>query len=490
MNNKKNYISAIVLQFVAILQGLILPRLMISTFGSEVNGLVSSITQFLSFITLLEGGLGAVVLAELYGPIEQKDDDGIRNILMACQSFFNKLAVCFILYTAILSIVYPIFSNRTFTFGYVCSLIWILSVSTIAQYLFSITNRLFLQADQRIYLVNLISSCIIVINLIIAVVVIYVFPEIHLMKLISSIIFLVQPVAYNLLVPQKYRVSIGSAKNVSERVLKNRWSGFAQNFAHFVNMNTDIALITIFVGLKEVSVYAVYLLAINALRNLVTNVANSYQGALGKYNAEQNIEKLKLKFSEFEKTFLIIGVALFSTCLLLINPFVKLYTTNVNDANYYQPLFAMIIVLANMVYCIREPYRALIYAVGKFKETNKGSILEAMINFGVSLILLPQLGLVGVAIGTFCAMVYRLIYFMFFLRKEIICKPLKEYVVDYGLAIILVFVNIIIYRNIVFSINSIWQFGLYGSITVVFEVLFTTLLIGRKMLFRIIKRWY
>ena len=39
-------------------------------FGSEINGLVSSITQFLSFISLLEGGLGAVVLAELYLPIE------------------------------------------------------------------------------------------------------------------------------------------------------------------------------------------------------------------------------------------------------------------------------------------------------------------------------------------------------------------------------------------------------------------------------------
>ena len=73
MNNKKNAISSLALQLATIAQGLILPKLILGAFGSEVNGLVSSITQFLSFISLLEGGLGAVVLAELYGPIEKKE---------------------------------------------------------------------------------------------------------------------------------------------------------------------------------------------------------------------------------------------------------------------------------------------------------------------------------------------------------------------------------------------------------------------------------
>lgn len=72
MNNKKNAISSLILQSTTIIQGLILPRLILYTFGSETNGLVSSINNLLGFISLLEGGLGAVVLAELYGPIEKK----------------------------------------------------------------------------------------------------------------------------------------------------------------------------------------------------------------------------------------------------------------------------------------------------------------------------------------------------------------------------------------------------------------------------------
>lgn len=91
MNNKKNLVSALINQFATIIYGLILPRMIITTFGSEVNGMISSISQFLSFISLLEGGLGAVVLAELYYPLEQKDDEKIKNILLACHSFFKPM---------------------------------------------------------------------------------------------------------------------------------------------------------------------------------------------------------------------------------------------------------------------------------------------------------------------------------------------------------------------------------------------------------------
>ena len=40
-------------QLVTFISGLIVPRLILSTFGSEANGLVSSITQFLNYIALV-----------------------------------------------------------------------------------------------------------------------------------------------------------------------------------------------------------------------------------------------------------------------------------------------------------------------------------------------------------------------------------------------------------------------------------------------------
>lgn len=45
-----NIIFAILLQAVTFLRGLILPRIIIPAYGSDVNGLASSITHFLTYI--------------------------------------------------------------------------------------------------------------------------------------------------------------------------------------------------------------------------------------------------------------------------------------------------------------------------------------------------------------------------------------------------------------------------------------------------------
>ena len=74
-----NLITSIVLQIVSIICGLIVPKLIIATYGSNLNGLINSITQFLSYITLLEVGFGPVILSILYKPIANKDKSKIKR---------------------------------------------------------------------------------------------------------------------------------------------------------------------------------------------------------------------------------------------------------------------------------------------------------------------------------------------------------------------------------------------------------------------------
>lgn len=468
MNNKKNAISSLFLQLAAIAQGLILPKLILGAFGSEVNGLVSSITQFLGFISLLEGGLGAVVLAELYGPIENKDDERIQGILGACQSFFSKLTVVFLVYTAIVAFFYPRYIDTSLSQKAVSVLVLILSMTTVAQYLFSITYRLLLQAEQKLYIVNYVSTVTILINTISAALIIFAFPSIHIVKFCSSIIYMIQPLVYRAFVEKKFLK--GSIRKAKQRyVLKNRWSGFAQNLAHFVNMNTDVALITLFMPLQYVSIYSVHLLVINALRGIIASVGNSYQSALGKYIAIGDSVQLKQKFRKFEEGFWLTGMILFFCCALLINPFIQIYTTGITDAEYYQPIFSFVIVLANMIYVIREPYRLLVLAGGKFKETNFGAFAEAIINLGMSLLFITKFGLIGVAVGTLVAIAFRLIYLIWYLHKDIIqlsYASLSPYLVTFIVAFA---VNLFVYIFWPLRLSGIVQFFIAGCIVFVAE---------------------
>ena len=90
---KLNTLSTLVLEFVTLISGLIMPRLILSYFGSTSNGLVSSITQFLGFSTILRAGLGGAIRAALYRPIEQNDIEGISSIMAATERHMNKICI-------------------------------------------------------------------------------------------------------------------------------------------------------------------------------------------------------------------------------------------------------------------------------------------------------------------------------------------------------------------------------------------------------------
>ena len=103
LNVKKNIITSLLCQIITIIYGLLVPRLILGAFGSEVNGLVSSVSQFLNYITLLEGGLSGVIMAALYKPLAEKDTKRVSAIINATNQFFRRIALIFIGYMLIVA---------------------------------------------------------------------------------------------------------------------------------------------------------------------------------------------------------------------------------------------------------------------------------------------------------------------------------------------------------------------------------------------------
>ena len=74
----KNITLSIAVQIITAICGFIIPKLIIEQYGSAINGLVSSITQFLAYITFLEAGIGPVIKAALYKPIAKNDNATVQ----------------------------------------------------------------------------------------------------------------------------------------------------------------------------------------------------------------------------------------------------------------------------------------------------------------------------------------------------------------------------------------------------------------------------
>lgn len=69
----KNIMASALPQIMNIITNLILPSLIILKFGSEINGLVSSIKSIVSYISIVGAGIATATTQALYEPVAKKD---------------------------------------------------------------------------------------------------------------------------------------------------------------------------------------------------------------------------------------------------------------------------------------------------------------------------------------------------------------------------------------------------------------------------------
>lgn len=418
MKNKAtllNMISGLVLQFFTLLSGFVLPQIILTCFGSEVNGLVSSLNQFLSYITLVEGGITGVIVANLYKPIVDKDNDKISSVLVTADLFYKKIGVLFIAYSVILSIAYPLYFKTEFKFSYVCLLTLILSLTLLIQYMFSLTLKTILNADKKGYVVNITQTLIVIFNVIFALISVLIYPSIHVLKLISGSLFVLQPIVFGSYVKKHYRINWKVRPDNS--LIKSRWNGFAINLAAFIHNSTDVTVLTFLSTLKTVSIYSVYCLVSNGIKQLINACLSGIAHTVGQAYAKKNWKELNQKLDVYEYIVFALVFFLFTVTALLITPFVQLYTRGIVDTDYNQPLFGFLLVLSEALYLVKLPHLNLAYSANKFKEITIPAYIEAILNIVISVVLVKKFGLIGVTVGTIIGMTYRMVFHVYYTSK-------------------------------------------------------------------------
>ena len=479
MRSKKaiyNISSNLLLQIVTVIYGFIVPKIIITSFGSNVNGLIASITQFLSYIVLLESGFGPVIKAALYRPIAKKDNSEIANILKTSEKFFRTISYIFIIYIILLSILYPLLVSNNFGYLYTVSLIIIIAISTFAEYFFGMTYRLFLQADQKSYVISIIQIGSNILSIIAVVIFVTIGANIQIIKLASGLIFVLKPILQNMYVRKKYNISFTNAN--SNYNLKNKWDGLAQHIASVIHGNTDIAVLTLFCNLAEVSVYSVYYLVVRGVKSIIQSFTSGIDASFGDMIAKEEHENLNSKFQLYEIGYYTLSTVVFTCTMILIVPFVSIYTKGITDVNYVRYTFGYLIVVSEYIWAIRLPHSTITIAAGHFKETRKGAWIEALVNILVSVILVKKCGIIGVAIGTIVAMTIRTIEFMYHTNRVILNRNIFKSISK----VILIFFETIIsvfFSKYLFIFHNISYFNwLLNALIIFIFVSFVTFIIN------------
>ena len=241
--------------------------------------------------------------------------------------------------------------------------------------------------------------------------------DILTVKLLSGILFMIRPVMLSIYVKKKYRLT---EIHQTEKLLSNKKTAIGQHIAWSLHNNTDITVLTIFENSAIVSVYSVYNMVVAQLQSILGSFSSGMEAVFGNMYANREEENLQRTFGYYETLISLLSVTAFSVAAVLIVPFVKIYTLGLDDAPYINQLFAIMLIIASMLYTFRMPYGYMIIAAGRFKETRMAAYGEAIINFVSSIVLVIYFGIVGVAIGTALATLFRSVYYMVYLSNHVL----------------------------------------------------------------------
>ena len=141
-------------QIVIMFLGIIVPRIMLKGYGSDVNGLVSTISQIFNYMALLEAGIGQAAKNALYKPITEKSRNGISYVVSVAQTYFRRLTKYYALGVLGVACILPFVLKSNVNSITIFVFVMLEGMSGVINFYFIQTLTAVLQADGRGYVYN------------------------------------------------------------------------------------------------------------------------------------------------------------------------------------------------------------------------------------------------------------------------------------------------------------------------------------------------
>ena len=276
----KNVVFGLMNQLVTIIFGLILPRMFIVTYGSEVNGLLSSVNQIYVYVALLESGIGTASLQALYKTIAEHDKDETNRVLAATNKFYRKTGVYYFIAVVVISFLYPLIVKSQIPFWTVVLVIFFNGMGGVVNYFFQGKFRILLRAEGKNYLLSNLSTTIYILTNVLKVIFIQLGANIVVIQFSYFILSIIQMLFIMLYIKKHYRwINLNVQPN--EKAIASKNSVMIHQIASLVFGNTDVLILTVLSGLKTVSVYSLYNSFFNMLKSVLYSFLTGIQFALG-----------------------------------------------------------------------------------------------------------------------------------------------------------------------------------------------------------------
>ena len=414
-------------------------RYFVQYLGIETLGIMKLFSQLLQYLNIVELGLGSASAFALYKPLAERDIEKISIILSTIKRSYNKISIVIFSLGLVVTPFLPYFMKID-SFHKNIYLYWLLYlVNTVSTYLYIKYVILFTASQEFIY-VRFIQSTSKAFYQILQIIFIIKYQSFFIFVLVILLDNLTQYILFRIHYERKY-FYIYETKERYTGLIKDIKNLFWHKIGGLVVFNTDLILISKFVSLEIVGIYASYQLILQMVLMLSNISVSVMRPKLGKYISINNKNSIYVLYKKINIIFLYIGLLLTMCTYILIDNFIKIWIGVEYILSNLTIQLLMINLLINIFRTIVEVFKE----TSGFFDDIQAPILEAIINLVFSIILGIKYGLDGIIIGTIISnILVIMIYKPILVFKRCFDKGVKEYIKIYGNYLILLIISLIL----------------------------------------------
>ncbi|MEQ2455813.1 lipopolysaccharide biosynthesis protein [Flavonifractor hominis] len=418
---------------------IMIPRLFIVSYGSEVNGLLSSVRQIYFYLALLEVGIGDAAVVALYGPIAKQDHSSVNAIMAATNYYYKRIGVIYGFSVLAMGLLYPLLLDTAIPYTVCCLVILLQGSGSVINYMVQGKYNMLLRVDNRNYVTTNLGTVTSILTDLCRIALLLHGYSIVAVQTTYLVFNLVKMLYISYYIRKHYQWLDLSVKPNLKAVSKSKFV-FVHQISSLIFSHTDVLILTFVCGLKTVSIYSMYATIYGMVDNVITITSNSVQSALGQVFHSDRKRYMELQ-EAFEVYYLALVFSLLAIASIFILPFMALYTQGA-DINYVDWKLPVLFGLYQLLNYGRASSSQIITFAGAFKETQWRAILETAINFGVSLVCVFRFGIYGVLFGTIAALVYRANDMILYANRRVMKRSAwptyRRWILNFGLFLLLV----------------------------------------------------
>lgn len=400
----KNIIFGFLSKIIVMGFGVLVPRLVLVNLGSESNGLLNVVGTALTYMSLLEAGVGTATLQALYRPVAEGDRDSISRIMSATNFYYRRTGKVYLAMVVVVAVALSIFIRTNISKSTVFIVVLLAGLSGVIDYFFQGKFRILLAAEGKNYVTTNISTIVSVATNIAKVVVLLVGGDVVAVQFVSFVINLCRMAAFSIYEHLHYSW-INYAAIPDYDAISEKDAVLVHQVSSLIFGNTDVLVLSLFGSLADASIYTMYSMIYSLAMGVAAAFSEGFTYALGQSFHDR--ERYLRLFDAYETYNMAFTASIFCICHIIILPFIKLYTAGVEDAVYVNQYLPWLFSFMHLLNNGRASSQNTINIAQRFEDTKWRSVLESAINVIVSLVATYWYGIYGVLIGTIAALLYR-----------------------------------------------------------------------------------